>query len=1507
VGIRRIPTHDGSDDGSEESTQGVSDFILAWKKGDPVGIVELTPWLEREVARQLRRFVDDGASPAGGFDASGVIDATLFQVAAGTHDPLPHRAHLMAAVAPLFRRVLIDAVRRLQGTAPICRALFDGNRGQIDVIELDSALVELAAHDAPCARVAELRLFTAMSAVDIAEVLAVPAAAVRSDWLYARAWLHRHAISRAAQVRAASPSVPMDAPRWERRKALFLAAVATAKGERSGYLQRACPDADLRAEVEDLVTHHEESDALLGTEALHRHDARPPDEFLGTDRFRLEHRLGSGGFGVVYRAFDRKRNGVVALKTLSPANDDALYRLKREFRSLADLSHPNLVRLYELFSEGTVWFFTMELIDGVNFLDFVRPVTSATPATCDETRLRSALVQLAEGVLALHQSRRLHRDLKPANVLVARDGALRILDFGLITDLSESAADQSSRIVGTPAYMAPELGTREPLSEASDWYGVGMMLYEALTGRLPFSGGFIDVLVQKRESPAPSPSAATLGRVPADLEELCTALLDPDPARRPVGRDVLRALQRHSPAPRTRQFGLSRPQSPFVGRQAELEGLRAALDCARTVRTTVVTVHGTSGIGKTALVRSFLEELGRDEGNTPLFRARCYEQESVPFKALDGIVDSLATFLRRLPQPEAERLLPRDVLALARLFPVFKQVPAIASARRRVLDILDTQELRRRAFSALRELFGRLGEQTVPVLFIDDLHWGDIDSAVLLSEVLRPPDPPRLLLVGTYRTEEAETSAFLRHILPLRAAAGLAIDFRDVPVTTMQAEAATELARLLLGSDWPDSAIEASLIAGESGGNPFLLDELASYEKTRRRIRSTRARPARKTRRPFRFEEVIRARVAQLSAPIRQVLEAVCVSGQPTDEAVIARAVGLASPDPDIVDTLKQERFVRTRVVADVTMLEPYHDRIREAVVRRLPQAAARGHHGALARELERSGAFDPEALAFHFEAAGDLARAADYALRAGDRAVESLAFDHGASFYSSVLRLHPAHPQQQQVRVRLADALAYSGRGADSATYYLEAADAVQGLEAQDLRRRATQQLLTSGHIQAGLQVMDKLMQAVAMTMPRSRARALASLAWNRAILILRGTRFRSRPESSLSPELLLRLDTCWSVTVGLMFVRPLTALMLQARHVRMALSVGEPYRVARALALDAGFMAASGVKRSRKTESLLAQAKAIAIEIDNPHALAVTTLAEGFVGYFQGRWSHAVDALDRGETMLRETCTGVAWELHSTHLYSLWCLYHLGRVREIERRLEPLLEDVRRRRDLFLEAGLCTMFLTFLAIAGDDPELGGQQLERISELRLDEQFTVQHFWDLEARVLLALYEGKGQAAYQAVRSRSREFTESGLARIQQNRVLSSFWEGRTAVAAAATAPPAERSALIRRAEADARAVHREGAGWGEGLFYLLKAGLAIQNADRIAAIKHLDASQKAFEAADFVGSAAVAGRLRRGQLMGGPEGERMVADARDWFTAQGFANPDRFAAVYVPEVLLV
>jgi serine/threonine protein kinase len=194
--------------------------------------------------------------------------------------------------------------------------------------------------------------------------------------------------------------------------------------------------------------------------------------------------------GVVYEAFDRLLESPVALKALLGSGPEELLDLKREFRSLEDLSHPNLVRLGELFEDRGQRFFSMERVHGETFTRFVRP------NGLDLARLQRSLVQLTEGLMALHEAGKVHRDVKPSNTLVETSGRVVLLDFGLLIDTSVAA---EHGLAGTPDYMAPEQVWGR-VGAAADWYALGVMLYESLTGNLPFRGSAASVLHYK-ESP----------------------------------------------------------------------------------------------------------------------------------------------------------------------------------------------------------------------------------------------------------------------------------------------------------------------------------------------------------------------------------------------------------------------------------------------------------------------------------------------------------------------------------------------------------------------------------------------------------------------------------------------------------------------------------------------------------------------------------------------------------------------------------------------------------------------------------------------------------------------------------------------------------------------------------------------------------------------------------------------------------------------------------------------
>ncbi|MHB8874132.1 MAG: serine/threonine-protein kinase, partial [Myxococcaceae bacterium] len=357
-----------------------------------------------------------------------------------------------------------------------------------------------------------------------------------------------------------------------------------------------------------------------------------PEDFPGTERYQVIRRLGAGGMGIVYEAFDRERGLKVALKTLRHLEAAAIYRLKREFRALADVTHPGLVNLYELVSAGDQWFIVMELVEGVDFLSWVRPGGAAasgedtlptaldrpgtpapfdgapptSPAALDLERLRSSLRKLSEGMTALHDAGRLHRDIKPSNVLVTREGRVVLLDFGLVTELEGDSghASTDSAIVGTASYMAPEQASGAQVTPAVDWYGAGAMLYQALTGRVPFAGSPIQVLMDKQRLEPPPPIELSPG-VPPDLNALCVELLRRDPGLRPSGAEVLRRVGGEAAAAPPRPPERASAASTFIGRATQLTSLREAFGATREGKASIVFVHGRSGMGKTALVKRF--------------------------------------------------------------------------------------------------------------------------------------------------------------------------------------------------------------------------------------------------------------------------------------------------------------------------------------------------------------------------------------------------------------------------------------------------------------------------------------------------------------------------------------------------------------------------------------------------------------------------------------------------------------------------------------------------------------------------------------------------------------------------------------------------------------------------------------------------------------------------------------------------------------------------------------
>ena len=1296
-------------------------------------------------------------------------------------------------------------------------------------------------------------------------------------------------------------------------------------------------------------------------------------EFRGTDRFTLRRKLGSGTAGEVFEAWDRERENLVALKVLQRLDAAAIYRFKKEFRALADIDHRNLVQLYELLFEGEWWFYTMERIHGRSFLNYVRDVrptdpsrpgdpqpeaeedaptyvyplrppsaaapsepntaTSSPPlsgnggdpkpepaaAPCRLDRLRPALGQLAAGLDILHESGKLHCDIKPSNVLVTEQGRVVLLDFGLVRDLVGPSIDHSldRDIVGTPAYMSPEQASGLETTAASDWYSVGAMLYEALSGRLPFTGNVMKVLMDKQSQDPPA-LGETSTALPGDLRDLCHALLHREPKKRPTGCEVLRfvGLPAGSPAGFSAGFsafarrsspGLSSSISalPFVGRKKATEFLDQAFADSAQGRAIAVFVHGPAGVGKTVLVRRFLQELCLDDEEAVLLSGRCYQREAVPYKAFDSLVDSLSRYLRRLPDSEAEVLMPYNVLALARLFPVLQRVRAVAGAKRRVLRIPDSGELRRRAFSALRELFQRMAHRRPLVLAIDDLHWGDLDSAALLHEVLRPPDPPPLLLIACFRSEEARSSPLLRSLFSSELTKA-ATEVRELMVRELEPEDAEEMARRLLDKETPNQESPtqgplAKAIARESAGNPFFVETLVRYVQTLAPTEAPGGSRLAGILREATLDKVVAARLERLPKQARGLLELVAIAGRPLALDVARHASGLLGETPAALAALRSAQLIRVRTGRGIERLEAYHDRIREAIVQRLGGRNLQRLHQRLAEAMVASERADPEALASHFREAGDTERAAEFATLAADAAAQALAFDRAARLYRSALDQRAETTELRPLLIKLGDALRKSGRGAQAAQAYLSAADGTSRTQAVDLRRRAAEQLLISGRIDKGLTTVRHVLSSVGLKFPKNSRQALVSLLWRRAQLRFRGLRHTRRSADEIPTDDLLLIDTCWSVSVGLGLVDILRGMDFGTRALLRSLASGEPYRISRALAMEVGYSATAGSKARRKTRDLLDRAQALAQEVDEPHALGLTGLTAGIASYLQGFWKKSLEQLDEAEALLRERCTGVTWELDTAFIFELRALLMLGRWKEIQRRLPGLLKEVRERGDLYAETNLSARIVWVVGLAQDDPESARKRLQTAIHRWSQQGFHLQHYWHMTGRAEIALYEGQAHRAWEGLEELWPGLSRSLLLRIQFTRIEAFHLRARCALAAAAVASVERRPRLIAQAQACLAKMQKEKLFWADALAALVRAGILVLSGERWPAAQQLEVAITGLDAADM-GLYAATARRSLGLLKGSSDRENLLRRGEDWMKAQDIERPDRLARVLAP-----
>ncbi len=1212
-----------------------------------------------------------------------------------------------------------------------------------------------------------------------------------------------------------------------------------------------------------------------------------------SSRFELRQRLGAGGMGVVHLAWDRERQMTVALKTLQEPGALHLAGLKREFRAIASLAHPNLVALYELFADEDRCFFTMEVVDGTRFdawcADTPRldapdllvttrirmrtdhpplPQTTSVPPkmarpVANLARLRRASAGLLEGVEALHRAKILHCDLKPSNVLVDGEGRTVILDLGLVKERPQPRAreaHETSSVEGTPEYVAPEVVLGEAPTEASDWYSVGVMLYQACAGVPPFQAShYVSTLLSKLDGDAPLLSDSVDG-VPPALDELVASLLVRDPAARAGARALRAWLEEEQGDARSPDV----IEPPFVGRADEhaLLARELAAVCEGTPRN--VLVEGPSGIGKSALIRRFADQLERD-GSATVLAGRCYQREQVPFKALDGVVDAMASRLTRMPPASLATLLPDGFGALARVFPVLSAIEHPLPLERDVERA--PGEVLTRAAEAARDLLARWSERAPIVIVIDDLQWSDADSATFLARMIDPASRSRVLLLASARSDsDAPLLSALRTVGRAR--------LTEIALGPLSADEGVTLAqRMLASSGAPDDLARAERIAAGAAGVPFFVTELARHASRGRGVEVQSV------------DDAIAARADALAPEPHALLELSAIAGRPVPATLLNRAAGQESDPLPLVRALSAHSLVRS-VGGEGESIEPYHDRIRELLAGRVPEERKTRLHAALGRALDGAPGIDPEMVAHHLLQGGERARGLVYQLRAAEAAASALAFDRAVSLFT---RAHELMPEDAAIELRVAEALVLAGRARDAAPIFVRCAERASGGERSRLERRAAEEWLKCGAVDEGVAVLRRVLRSVDLRYPDSQIEALG-----RALVrILRIKRFDgsfSRKEG-IAASALERVDAARAAGVGLMMIDPLRGYGFLARFLLDAVRVGEPRRVSAGLSLNAVTLCRGGEAGYPLAKRWLDRARAIGVELDDRYLLGLADACEAGASVTTGRWEAGARLGTSAPLLLRSTGTPATWECTASVSLARTSLFALGRLAELRRHTEQHLRAARDVGDRFA-ATYAEVHGWVIGAMDDDVLRGRAQLELALARWSRLGFHAMHFWRLYAELNYDLYEDRPEQARARLAAARPALKKSRILAMQFYDALLSATEA--AIELRILAARAGSSAHVTAIAARVGAMGRP---YTSGLSKMIEGRLAqLERRDGAARGALLEAGAHFDACGMALHRAAVASRV--GEI-DGERGRAAIEAARAVAEAEGIRRPDRWLAM--------
>jgi predicted ATPase len=722
--------------------------------------------------------------------------------------------------------------------------------------------------------------------------------------------------------------------------------------------------------------------------------------FLLLERYRIDSELGKGGMGIVYRAYDTLLEREVAIKVLSEhgLSRDSHSRLLGEARAVASLSHPNIVTVHDVGEHDGALFIVMELVSGQSLLE---------QSVQDLDQVLEIGIQLCQALAHAHQHGVIHRDLKPENVILVED-LVKLMDFGLARSMT-SRLSADGDMVGTAYYLAPEQALGMEVDARTDLYSLGVMLYEMVTGRLPFTAGdALTVISQHLHAPVVPPRTYN-EQISPGFNVLILRLMGKTREERPSStEEVLSALTdllRND----TEQGALGEitllqqiVQGRLVGRGAELDSLRQHWRQAQGGIAQLVLISGEPGVGKTRLANELISFAQLHGGRT--LQGGCYEYEaSVPYLPF---TESLRDWVHKQSIEQLEERLGDNATELAKLAPEIEAKMGPLKPN----PALSPDQERMRMFDHFARLLSDLAAEKGLLLFLDDLHWADQGTLSLVHYLLRRMRNERLLILGGYREVELDRNH------PLAAA--LVEWNRERLVTRIQlGRLSREDCSNLLASMFAQDEVSPDFVEAiylETEGNPFFIEEVIkalidSGQIYRENLEWQRGEIA-DLAIPQSIKDAIGRRLNRLSEQSAEILQQAAILGKVFNfkELVIIYSDGGGvniELENNLLDALDEGLKAQLIRALEGESFSFTHDKIRETLYEEMNTIRRRRFHNKVAQGIESSLAeqdFEDHLpdLAYHYLHGGDLHKGMKYAAMVGEHARTLYAKDEALNYY---------------------------------------------------------------------------------------------------------------------------------------------------------------------------------------------------------------------------------------------------------------------------------------------------------------------------------------------------------------------------------------------------------------------------------------------------------------------------------------------------------------------------